>query len=182
MEHRDSKYWKWFDAMFDVLPQCPSATECSEGGLGRDMTLEQNTASIIELTLNYPRVVKFQRLTDKEAESFYHGLYIYIMERAKLRQYIIKETITYEKCKSGFTHLHAQIYFKFDRVIAEEGLVQSIVREWLTQLPKRYGKYDERCFFRTFCRYRDPSICCQYRQPTDSERACVWDNYIKKNM
>lgn len=150
--------------------------------LGRSLDNRLNpTKAIIELTLNFPRTAKFKRMSVERQKQLYDGLIYFIM----LRLYRIGIACTYERtfetCKSGFIHIHAILDLVLPvRVFCPHGLICDIVSAYLYNLPGKHSRYNDKFYRYDLNRFRSPSICCQYRNPTEVSRIDCWKQYINK--
>lgn len=138
-------------------------------------TFSMSNKGYIELTLNYPRTVNFKRLPYEYKIEVYKNLLLYILKHISILK-DVKYSI--ENCKDGTPHMHASI--RVVGTFSRYGLVEQVVTTYLSQLTKRYNKYSTTNFNLKYCRYRCPSIVCQYTENEDNKRVANWDIYMNK--
>lgn len=130
----------------------------------------------IELSINYPPTKPYERMTDEGKKILYDNLLLYLKKHYPID--IMDKRYEYGN-KTGKFHVHTQIRVMHDRPFSIEGTVMDIVRIVKEQLPKRYQSLSE--YGRSFTRYKDNQMCCQYVDATDNDRQEYWQKYIKKN-
>lgn len=148
--------------------------------LGSSLHLNIYNNCYMEITLNYPPNAAYRRMSDDNIKLMYDRLFDYCLVAEKLKEHIIDIKKNFEYGKNGKLHLHAILSFQFiDDKYCPQGLIQSFVKCWLRQLPKRFSVWSDSSYWFKFYRYRCPSICCQVN--TELKRALQFADYIKKD-
>lgn len=134
----------------------------------------------IELTLNHPRNKYFRSCSADEQKMLYHEVYELIKSDFAVGT-IVRDVMKFEACKDGNIHLHAQLQFKFDYPISPRGMVVGIAERWLSTLTPKYRTSASDAYISEYRRIKLPSICLQFVEICDLERAHVWETYINKS-
>lgn len=150
----------------------------NQKSLVADTTAERKSnAGKIELTFNYPRTARFKRLEPEWQKELYKNLLLYVINKL-CRHQCIDVKYSFEVCKTGFYHMHSS--FSYVGRHSPLGLVTEISEIILSQLPKRYSKFNSELLNHKYCRYRCPAFVCQYTEIDDKKRTELWENYISK--
>lgn len=174
--------------IFDIFDLGDYSKEKSGAGflkpLGRslDNFPNHNYFCYLEITLNYPRNAMFKRLQSDAQISLYMGLLEYMLYNTSLYRFVVYKNIQFEKCMDGHTHMHASVKFNFTEPYTAVGLIEQLVKCYLTQLPLKYNYYNEQLMRYDFKRYRCPSIVVQFVDAADIDRIEKWNNYIIKDL
>lgn len=134
----------------------------------------------LEMTMNYPRSSRFKRLVPESRKL----VYVNLLEYIKVHHTCIKLTeSTIELCKSGYPHMHVTLHCKMTGPYSIEGLLNDIVKTYVSQLPKlTQNSLHKYHYCNKFNCFKCPSILLQWYRSSDSERALVWSEYIKKDI
>lgn len=132
----------------------------------------------IELTLNVPRVPRFNDMSTQEQRKFYM-LALYKMAHCLRPQLDLSiDHACFEISKDGSYHCHALLLCNDPHLHFPLGVVADLVRCWVKLMPKQ--RYDPRCMMSHYQRYRAPSIVCQYKDMDDTEELDRWRTYLRK--
>lgn len=152
-----------------------------EDGVRSDVVLEpaENDCRL-EITLNHPRTAAFNRMTEEDQVLLYNK---WFDDSMSCRFDKVKKVIrAFEHCKSGAIHAHFDVFYSSKHAFFKCGLVTCVVKEFLQNLPKRWGikTFEMKRYSCLYDRYRCPSIVVQYKNAHDLPRALQWEVYINK--
>ncbi len=144
--------------------------------------LDETTAKIstfnIELTLEYPRNVRFKRMVPKSRELLYECLLDHVCNSIS---FVDDWEGHIEHCRDGYEHMHAVLHCSTIGTYSPEGAVMDVVRSYCMKLPPRtWTTLQKYHYSQRHHVFKCPAILAQHVETDDLKRNRVWCKYIRK--